>query len=70
MDPYLHFENPSPTFPVVYQGLADYVSLVLAYVFPQGFFALASAENAQLFVKALLGCPWFFLGDSGKKGYN
>lgn len=38
MDPYLHFENPSSTFPVEYQGLADDVSLVLAYALPQGYF--------------------------------
>lgn len=68
MDLYLHFENPSPTFPVVYQGLADDVSLVLAYIFPQGFFCTGlRRECTALLSRLCLGALGSFLGTVEKR---
>lgn len=68
MDPYLHFENPSPRFPVVYQGLADDASLVLTYVFPQGHFCTGLSRGCTALCQGSAWVPLVLSWGQWKKG--
>lgn len=63
----MHFENPSPTFPTVYQGLADDVSLVLASLFPQGFFCTGLSRECTALCQGSAWVPLVLFWGQWKK---